>query len=415
MTSLLYTLAIRLYSCFIAIAAWFNPKAKQWIDGRRDWRRRYAGRFEKRAPVLWVHAASLGEFEQGRPIIEAWRERCPDWQIVLTFFSPSGYQIRQHYAHADFIAYLPADTPRNAADFLELIRPDAAVFVKYEFWANYLFALRRRGVPTLLVSALFRPGQPFFRPWGGFWRGMLRTYDVIFVQNEASAALLRTIGIEHAVVGGDTRVDRVVRLAAQAPENAVVRAFAGAAPVLVVGSSWAADEAVVLEGAAGLKPLKIVIAPHEPSAAHLAELEKRLGQSGWTSARYSRATVQPVGDVDVLVIDNVGMLNTLYRYGRVAYIGGGFGKGIHNTLEPAAYGLPVLFGPKYEKFEEARAFVARGGGFAVGSAGEFAAVLQRLLSDAAAYDTASRAVLHFLDANRGATALAVNWLAQRVS
>ncbi|MEO6040016.1 MAG: glycosyltransferase N-terminal domain-containing protein, partial [Saprospiraceae bacterium] len=233
----LYNLGIYLFTLGLHLAAPFHPKAGKWVAGRRHWRTRYRQEFQKKSRVLWVHAASLGEFEQGRPIIEAWRTQHPDWQIVLTFFSPSGYEVRRQYPQADYIAYLPADTPRNAADFLDIIQPDAAVFVKYEFWFNYLAALRRRslkggiysaGTPTLLVSALFREKQPFFQAWGGFWRRGLTTFTHFFVQNQASARLLQSVGFQNVTVAGDTRIDRVLQIAAGVPENDLVKGFVSA-------------------------------------------------------------------------------------------------------------------------------------------------------------------------------------------
>lgn len=390
------------------LAALFHPKARRWVEGRRHWRARYARAFEKKSRVLWVHAASLGEFEQGRPVIEAFRERFPGWQIVLTFFSPSGYEIRKNYPLADFVCYLPADTRRNARDFLDLIQPDAAVFVKYEFWAGYLSELKRRRTPTLLVSALFRPGQPFFRWYGAFWRRMLGCFSHIFVQNEASARLLDGIGVPHYTVAGDTRVDRVLKLAENAPENDIVSTFAGNRPVFIAGSAWEADEAVflpVLQQAA-FQHYKIIIAPHEPSEKHLTQLIARLERP---HIRYS-ACAAAVPEADILLIDNVGMLNTLYRYGSVAFIGGGFGKGIHNTLEPAAFGLPVLFGPRYEKFEEARQMVARGGAFAVRDAAELQNVLEKL-QDSTFYEKASAATSAYLAESQGATERVLVYLA----
>ena len=407
---LLYTLGIQAFTLVLRLAARFNPKARKWISGRRNWREHYAKAFQKKGFVLWVHAASLGEFEQGRPIIEACRQRFPDWQIVLTFFSPSGYEIRRQYAEADFVAYLPADTPRNAADFLQIIQPDAAVFVKYEFWFNYLAALRRRGTPTLLVSALFRETQPFFQPWGGFWRRGLQAFTHFFVQNEASAQLLRNIGFHNITVAGDTRVDRVLQMAAAAPENKVVQDFADGkpkAPVLIAGSAWEADEKVlapVLFPPTQPSGWKVMVAPHEPSEKNVQRL-LRFPQA----LRYSQANTGTETNARLLVIDNVGMLNTLYRYGTVAYIGGGFGAGIHNTLEPAAFGLPIIFGPKYAKFTEARAFVARGGAFVVHNSAEFAEVLQRL-ENPQFYRQAAQAAQDFLAENRGATIQVMTYL-----
>jgi 3-deoxy-D-manno-octulosonic-acid transferase len=377
------------------------------VEGRRNWYDRLV--IDHNKPVLWIHAASLGEFEQGRPVIEAFRAQYPDWAIVLTFFSPSGYEIRKNYPHADLVCYLPADTTRNARRFIELIQPQVAIFVKYEFWSNYLAELKNRDTPTLLISGIFRPSQPFFAWYGAFWRNMLRCFTHFFVQTTESAALLKSIGFENTTVAGDTRIDRVLTLAGTAPENALVARFANAPP-LVVGSSWPADEAIylpVLEDPA-LKHLKVVIAPHEPSAAYVNRLIDQLGAQ---AVRYSTANPETVGNARYLIIDNIGMLNTLYQYGFAAYIGGGFGKGIHNTLEPAAYGLPVLFGPRFEKFEEARQLVASGGAFAIQDA---ASLRQNLLQlqHPESVKAASWAVTRWLSENQGATNKILSWLGQ---
>ena len=407
----LYDLFIGAMSVGMHVAALFNEKTRKGIGGRRNWRTllRVSLLAEKK-PTVWVHAASLGEFEQGRPVIEAIRAQFPDWRIVLTFFSPSGFEIRKNYAQADLVCYLPLDTRRNAFDFLEIIRPDVAIFVKYEFWANYLFELKKRGIPTLLVSALFREKQPFFQWYGAFWRRMLACFSHFFVQNHFSEKLLQSIGFQNITVAGDTRVDRVLQLAAQAPENAVLKSFSknnnkDTTYLLIAGSTWPADEAILLN--VKRRPVadevKFIFAPHDPSSTAVSRLKAMCPQDEFGVVfTYSEVGPANAGAATTLIIDNVGMLNTLYRYGRVAYIGGGFGKGIHNTLEPAAYGLPVIFGPKYEKFEEAREFVARGGAFVVRNAYELEAVLQQLQSPGF-YENASRAVQAYLEENRGAT------------
>lgn len=397
----IYDLAIRLYTLGIHIAALFNPKARLWVQGRAKPVVPQEPSTVPRPPstVLWVHAASLGEFEQGRPVIEAFRETYPDWKIVLTFFSPSGFEVRKHYAHADLVLYLPADTRQNARDFIDQIQPDVAIFIKYEFWANYLFELKKRGVTTLLVSALFRPSQPFFKWYGGFWRKMLDCYTHIFVQDEVSRKLLQNIEIQNVTVGGDTRVDRVVKIAEGVQENEIVKTFVShsTGPVMIAGSTWEKDETLIFAVA---KSWRLVIAPHAPSEPNV----RRICAMAGTALRYSQSQVLTDEQThsNTLVIDNVGLLNTLYQYGKVAYIGGGFGKGIHNTLEPAAFGLPIVFGPKYEKFEEARQFVARGGAFPVQNAEALAAVLEQL-QDPVFYQKASKAVRDYLSENRGAT------------
>ena len=433
----LYEVLMRLLVLGIRLGAFFNSKARLWVAGRRNWRENYRTTTNEQQTTnneqqatsneqrtLWLHAASLGEFEQGRPVIESFREQFPDWKIVLTFFSPSGYEIRRNYPHADFVCYLPADTRRNARDFLDLLKPDIAIFIKYEFWANYLFELKKRDIPTLLVSALFRETQPFFRWYGGFWRKMLGCFTHIFVQNQDSAKLLQRIGFQNVALAGDTRVDRVLKIAEGALENKIVAAFTGenlrtfqksSNFVFIAGSSWEADEAVFLS--VFQKPefqnFKLIIAPHEPALVGRTFQSVSAMLADWKvrPTLYSEASPDNVPDARVLLIDNVGLLNTLYRYGTVAYIGGGFGKGIHNTLEPAAFGLPVIFGPKYEKFEEARQFVARGGAFSVRDAEELAAVLKKL-EEPDFYEKASRAVRGYLEENKGATERILSFLKQ---
>ncbi len=420
----LYEIIIRIFVLLVHLAALFNRKAQWWVNGRKNWRSRLSDAMSANAtasgPTLWMHVSSLGEFEQGRPILEAVREQYPEVRIVLTFFSPSGFEIRKNYPHADLVCYLPADTHRNAIDFLDIIRPDVAVFVKYDFWANYLLELKNRKIPTALVSALFRPGHPFFQWYGAFWREMLACFTVIFVQNRSSAQLLHGIGIQQVSVAGDTRVDRVLHIALQAPENPILAAFqkspvTGAPlPLLIAGSTWPLDEVILTDVLRGsnFKDVKWVFAPHDPTPAAVVRLTAACppdicGQV----VTYSGADAATAMDASVLVIDNVGLLNTLYRYGHVAYIGGGLGKGIHNTLEPAAFGLPVIFGPRYTRFEEARQFVARGGAFVVKNADELTAVLQQL-QDNTLYQKASQAVLEYLEESRGATDQALIWLAR---
>ena len=413
----LYSAGIVLYTALIRLSALFSPKARLWLKGRAHWRSRYAVLLgEKKSPRIWVHAASLGEFEQGRPFIEAFRTKHPDWEVVLTFFSPSGYEIRKNHPLAHHVLYLPADTPDNARDFTALIDPDIAVFVKYEFWANYLSALHHRNTPTLLISALFRPSQPFFKPWGAFWRQMLDCFSHVFVQNQSSYDLLHSIGYDRTTIAGDTRVDRVLDLVQQAKEDLVVAAFAFQRPTLIVGSSWYDDEKVILPALLNEpEGWKLVIAPHEPSTLYLEKLEKQIAAiaHGGSVLRYSVATPETAAKARVLIIDNVGLLNTLYRYGTAAYIGGGFGKGIHNTLEPAAWGLPILFGPKHEKFEEAREFVATGGAFVVHGSAQLVSITA-WLSVPQNRDKASAAVGVYLMKNKGATTAIMAWLGQNM-
>lgn len=410
----IYTLFIRFYSGLIALTAPFNAKARAWRQGRAQWRTRLRVQAQHLKPgrILWVHAASLGEFEQGRPLIEALKTEGSDWQVVLSFFSPSGYEIRKNYPFADLVCYLPADTPANARDFVEIIGPAAAVFVKYEFWGNYLATLKQKRIPTLLVSGLFRPDQPFFAWYGAFWRSMLGCFDHFFVQNRESADLLQSIGFQNFSIAGDTRIDRVLHIAEQAVANDLVAAFTASArhrnqTVLIAGSSWEADENVYLPvlQKPEFQHIALIVAPHDP---------KRIGKNLDALPgvlRYSRATPETAAQCRTLIIDNVGMLNTLYRYGALAYIGGGFGKSIHNILEPAAFGLPVIFGPAFGKFEEARQLIARGGAWGIRSGEDLAAVLARLAQEEN-YSRASEAAKGWLRENSGATAKILSFLLQ---
>jgi len=405
----LYTLGIYLFGFAMRLAALFHPKAKAWVQGRRRWQkaqRAAADTPSAAGPLVWMHCASLGEFEQGRPAIEGLKAQLPQLRILLTFFSPSGYEVRKHYAQADYVHYLPLDTPVNARVFLDTWQPDIAVFVKYEFWYNYLQALQRRKIPVLLIAGLFRPGQLFFRPYGKPFRRILRGFDHLFVQNEASGELLKTYGLNHYTVAGDTRIDRVWQIAQTAPKNTLVEAFVQQAPVFVIGSSWPEDERHLLPFINEHLPAdwKVILAPHQIDESHLRDIEAGLRLP---HLRYSEATPSNADEkARVLIIDNIGMLSGLYQYGKIAYIGGAFGSGLHNTLEPIAFGLPVLFGPKYNNFEEARYLVAEGGGFVVKDA---AAINQhfRRLTVPAVYEQASRAARQYITQNRGASQRAV--------
>ena len=349
-----YDIALGLYGLLLRLLAPFVPKAAAWVAGRRGLLAHIAHTLAPdSAPRVWFHCASLGEFEQGRPLLEAYRQAHPGTKLVLTFFSPSGYEVRKDWPGADYVFYLPLDTRHNARAFLDAVQPRLAVFVKYEFWYHFLSETHRRGIPAIVVSAIFRADQVFFRPWGGFFRKILTRFAHIFTQNEASASLLRGLGLARVSVAGDTRFDTVVATAA-APTQLlpVVDAFvADGAPVLVVGSSWPEDLPVLLPLLRRYqRELRVLVAPHEITETNLRLVEAAL--PGLVQ-RYSQATTDTVAQARVLLFDNVGLLSQLYRFGEYAYIGGAFGKGLHNTLEAAAFGLPLFFGPTYTKFQEA--------------------------------------------------------------
>lgn len=379
----IYNLGITLYGVAIALASLFSNKARLRYAGGRaavDEMRRRRTPGER---YIWFHAASLGEFEQGRALMERLRASHPEYKIALTFFSPSGYEVRKGYAGADVVTYLPLDRPRNVRAFLDALQPEMAVFVKYEYWGNFLFSLKERGVRTYVVSAIFRPDQVFFRPYGGLFVRMLGCFTKIYVQDERSRQLLSGVGIESVEVTGDTRFDRVADIVRRAEELPVAAAFAGEGrPVVVAGSTWPQDEELLARFISVNKDhLRMIIVPHEVSPSRISELCSRLRCS---FALYTQTTPEEAGKADCLVVDTVGILSSLYRYGRVAYVGGGFGAGIHNTLEAAVWGIPVVWGPNYHKFNEAEGLAACGGGCAVASYRQMEDALNRLLTDSAA-------------------------------
>ena len=354
-----------------------HKKARKLVKGQRaamaelqEWASRLNG-----DQVLWFHVASVGEFEQARPIIERLNSELPFDRVLLTFFSPSGYELRKNYNLVDKVTYLPFATRRNAKKLLNILPLKAAVMVKYEFWPAYLKALKAKQVPTYLISAIFRPGQLFFRPWGKGYRRLLHMFDRIFVQDAASAELLKEYGVHRVEVAGDTRFDRVVEVKNQAKELPVVERFvSGAHGVVVAGSTWPKDEQLLARYIAEREGVKLVLVPHEIDTAHLHGI---YGMFEGRYVRYTEATDVKVDDCRVLLVDTIGVLSSIYRYGNVAYIGGGFGVGIHNTLEAAVYGMPVVFGPAWEKFREARGLIEAGAAISVKNYREFAAALDR--------------------------------------
>lgn len=400
---ILYSLGISAYALGVRIAAVKNVKAKQMVAG---WRRTF-GRLAV-APVgkdktAWFHASSLGEFEQARPVLEQFKREHPDFKICVTFFSPSGYEVRKDYPEADFVCYLPMDTPKNAKHFVNLLRPTVAFFVKYDYWFNYLEQLYLRSVPTYIFSSIFRPSQYFFKPYGKWYLQHLdRCFTHMFVQNEESRQLLERHGIKHVSIAGDTRFDRVQAIAQDARSFAEVEAFLAkhaGRKVLLAGSSWEPDEANLKRyfDAKG-QQLTMILAPHVIAESHIASIENLFGKAN--CIRYSQLGKQDT-DAKVLIIDNIGLLSSLYRYADVAYIGGGFGRGIHNTLEAIAFGKPVVFGPNYHKFQEAKDIIALGGGFAYSEYPALEQSLNHLLDNEVAYSKASEACAKYLADNLG--------------
>lgn len=407
MSLLLYNIFLFVYRLGLGLAALFNPKARLWVQGRTDWQASLqAAVGENKSPLVWMHCASLGEFEQGRPLLEYIRGNYPGYRILVSFFSPSGYEIRKNYAGADIVCYLPMDGAQDAKRFIDLVKPDLVLWIRYEFWYHYLHQLKLRQVPVLLVSGLFRGTEPFFRWYGRLHRYMLGCFTQVFVQNEASRQKLATIGYTSSIVSGDTRYDRVSAIAAQFSPLELVEQFIGNRPVIVAGSTWPEDEEELDHFANTHRDTVFIIAPHEIGEAHLREIEELfrhcIRYSAWEKAVSSG--IKPAGNPNVLIIDNIGMLSRLYHYATIAYIGGGFGQdGLHNILEAAVYGVPVVHGPVFEKFPEAVDLLAAGGSFDVENALELEETCLELLEMGELYREAATAAGKFVQDRKGAT------------
>jgi 3-deoxy-D-manno-octulosonic-acid transferase len=396
----LYNVGIFIFSALAQLAAPFNSRASLWVKGRKKWAEKIADKIKYGDRIIWIHCASLGEFEQGRPVIEAIKREMPVFKIVLTFFSPSGYEIRKDFSNADCISYLPSDTPGNAAKFINLINPEFVIFVKYEFWNNYISALYRNKIPLYLISGIFRPGQHFFRWYGSFFRAMLGKFEEIFVQDQRSYDLLTGIGLRKVSLAGDTRFDRVVQIVCASREIPELEKFRGGEKLFLAGSSWKKDEEIIAEYINRF-PMKMkwVFAPHEIDKANIERLERLIKVK---CVRYSMYS-EDYADARVLIIDNIGMLSSAYRYAYIAAIGGGFGKGIHNILEPACWGIPVLFGPRYKNFKEAVDLLDAGSAKSFLTFYEFKQILDLWLSDEKNYTISAEKASDYVKENAGAT------------
>jgi 3-deoxy-D-manno-octulosonic-acid transferase len=394
---ILYSIGIYIYGAFISMASLFNEKARLLRKGQHQAFKLLKEKVDPNARYVWFHAASLGEFEQGRPVIEQLKKEKPETKILLTFFSPSGYEVRKNYTGADIISYLPLDTPRAARKFVNLVNPSKAVFIKYEFWPNYLKALKAKNIPVYSISATFRTNQVFFQWYGKWYRNLLKTFRHIFVQDQNSQDLLLVHGIKNVSIAGDTRFDRVADLGKQAKSIPFIEAFvAGAQKVIVAGSSWPKDEELLVRYLKLHPDIKLIIVPHEIDYSHITEISKLLGGK---FIRYSEANTENLQTTNCLVVDAIGLLSSIYRYANVAYIGGGFGVGIHNSLEAAVYGIPVVFGPNYQKFREARELITVGGAFSISNYVALEAQFDRLLKD----NQAGKIAGEYVKNNTGAT------------
>ena len=394
----MYSLGIYLMALGVRVAALFKEKLRKMVQGHRaTWQMLRA--LSGKDTYVWFHAASLGEFEQGRPLMERLRREHPEKKILLTFFSPSGYEVRKNYDGADLVCYLPFDTPLNARRFVKLARPEAAFFIKYEFWRNYIEVLYKRGIPCYSVSSIFRENQIFFRPYGRGYARCLSRMTHLFVQNETSRRLLEGIGVTNVDVVGDTRFDRVLDIRNAAKPLPLVERFAGCWKVLVAGSSWPQDEEIIIPYFNKHPNLKLVLAPHVVSEEHLQAIERQLARP---ALRYSKATPKAVAEADCLIIDCYGLLSSIYRYASMAYVGGGFGVGIHNVPEAAVYGIPVIIGPNNKKFREAQALLRCGGRKEIAGAADFEQIMDAWLSDKEALATAGKAAGSYIADNAGA-------------
>ena len=396
---MIYNLAMYILELGVKLAALFSDKPAKMVKGYREVFDLLQRKIDRNAQYIWFHAASLGEFEQGRPLIERIRKEYPQYKILQTFFSPSGYEVRKNYDGADIVCYLPIDTPSNVKKFVDLVNPCMVFFVKYEFWQNYLNTLYKKGIPVYSVSSIFRPNQIFFRWYGKGYQQVLKTFARLFVQNEESKQLLAGIGVNNTTVVGDTRFDRVLDICAAAKQLPLVQKFKGDALTFVAGSSWGPDEDIFIKYFNAHPEMKLIIAPHVVNDGHLKEIESKLQRS---SIRYTKATEENVQQADCLIIDCYGLLSSIYRYGEISYIGGGFGVGIHNVLEAAVYGIPVIFGPNNKKFREAQHLLANKGGFEINGYEDFEQLMNRFLRDEVYLKQSGKAAGDYVKGNAGA-------------
>lgn len=398
----MYNIVIYIYLIGVAIASCFNKKVKKMWAGERQAIKVLREKVDPNARYIWFHAASLGEFEQGRPLMEYLRKTHPEYKILLTFFSPSGYEVRKNYEGADIICYLPLDTIRNARRFLRAIKPVMAFFIKYEFWYNYLHILQHRGIPTYSVSSIFRPDQIFFQWYGKGYGRVLKCFTHFFVQNIESKNLLAKLDIHNVEVVGDTRFDRVLQIKEASKQLPIVEKFTeNTSKVFIAGSSWLPDEEIFLKYFNLHKDWKLIVAPHVIGEDHLAQIFELL--KGRRVVRYTEATEENVKDAEVLIIDCFGLLSSIYHYGTISYVGGGFGVGIHNVLEAAVWDIPVIFGPNNKRFQEAQGLIMAGGGFEINDYQSFRDLMMRFETDEMFLQTSKKHAGEFVKGRAGAT------------
>lgn len=399
-----YNLGIYFYYFLARLASFFNPKAKKMLKGQKETFSILSKKVDQNAPYIWVHVSSLGEFEQGRPIIEYIKKHYPQYKILLSFFSPSGYEVQKNYPLADIVCYLPMDTKKNVKKFLSQIKPEKVVFVKYEFWYHYTNQLKKIGAEVFVISAKFREKQIFFKWYGGVMRKLLSLYTCICVQDEKSQILLKNIGINNTKVTGDTRFDRVLKIKEEPFKNELIDLFVENRRdgqqefILVCGSTWPKDDDITIPYFNNHLQIRTIIVPHELSDSHLNYIESQLTRP---SIRYSKASQKLIQNYDCLIIDQIGLLASLYRYATIAYVGGGFGIGIHNVLEPAVYGIPVIFGPNFKKFKEAQDLIAAGGAYSLKDAKGFNALMDELIAYPISRETSGERAKEYVQSNAG--------------
>ncbi len=408
----IYSFSIHLLGFGLRAASLFGSKAKSRVQHQNNWKT-VSHKRDLNKKLAWFHCASLGEFEQGRPLIEGFKKKCPHYQILLTFFSPSGYEVRKDYTEADIVCYLPLDLAGNVNAFLDTFKPELAFFVKYEFWRNFILALAQRNIPVISVSAIFRKGQFYFKPWGTFFREPLLKINYFFVQNELSGELLETIGLSNYDVAGDTRFDRVADALKSVKEISAAARFKGEVKLMVSGSVWEEDMQVLIPFINESKGLKFILAPHEIKEKQISAWESQLSRK--SVIKFSEiAEEEDLAQHDVLIVDNVGMLSSLYQYGDFAFIGGGFATGLHNILEAATFGMPIFFGNKsYHKFQEAHDLIEEKGAFAVADTQELEMEYIKLRTDQVLYQTTKNATAQYVKNHTGATDVILEWLEKK--
>ncbi len=407
----LYQLGINLAALLLPVSRFFSPKMKLFVDGRKQSFAVLENQIDKNQEYIWFHVASLGEYEQGLPVMEEIKAQYPEYKLLLTFFSPSGFEIRKNNKIADITIYLPLDTKQNVKRFLDIVQPKMVFFIKYEFWPNYLYELKNRNIPTYLISGIFRKNQLFFKWYGGFYRKALQSFDHFFVQNDASAQLLKSIDFNNSTVNGDTRFDRVAQIVERAQPLDFIADFKNNTTTIVIGSSWVDDEAIYLPYLNNSENVKFIIAPHNIKEEEITRLISKIDKK---TVRFTNYKTEELKNADVFIIDTIGILTQIYAYADIGYVGGAFKTGLHNILEPAIYGTPVVIGPKYSKFQEAKDLVALGSCLVVNNTEELSATFNRLITDADYRNELGNKNRDFILQNKNATKAVMDLLKKNI-